>query len=191
MDRPSKEERKRLRRQVEASQRTELSFMHVVSPMATVECAGPDLLVEEIAKLQLALSYRPVGQQSFVFQPPNTPQEIAIVVGYSQLDDAVLLMSKRYQLLVSDKRVLQLGTPMISTRTILAFHPVNAILDQVVRRALGRLTKGTIISDVDEYICDDWQAWTYDWEPADFRRMSFRNSDLERALQDYPDLLRA
>jgi hypothetical protein len=157
---PSKEERKRLRRQLEESARQTDVFSHVVSLAATREKFPPETIVAEAERVGVVLSCRRTGE-SVVFGVPDGPPALAVVLGYGVVDDDLVRTIERYEWAVEGRAPFALGMPVISFRAKIELDPTIHFLNAAVTRVLGRLTKGVLASSVNEVVMDEWIFWTY------------------------------
>ena len=177
--RPSKEDRKRLRREAEQSERIEEFFSYVVSEEATLAGTSPQQIVAQAKEVGVALDHRPIDEISHAFGIPGQGNEFVVVIGYSELTHDIISQSESYEQLVETPEILAVGLPMITLRAKVRFDPVIDFLHQTMLRVLGRLTHGVLISEPSQAVFDDWLSWSLDYmEPSMF--------DLTRVYEDPP-----
>ena len=158
MGRLTKEERKRLRREAEQSLRLKEFSSHVISPKATLSESSPKAIVHDASLVGVALEHRQVDTFSHSFGVPNANPDFAVVVGYTELTNEIVVESESYEWLLEDGQTLQLGDPTISFRAKVNLDPVVDFLHQTMPRVLGRLTHGILIS-----------GWSRKWAATGYR----------------------
>ncbi len=177
--RPSKEDRKRLRREAAQSARIEEFFSYVVSPKATLQDCGPQEIVAQAKTVGVALEHRPIDAISHAFGIPGQANDLVVVIGYSDVTADILAQAEGYESLLEEPERLAIGLPMITVRAKIQFDPAVDFLHQTMLRMLGRITHGVLISGPSQMVLDDWLAWSLDYmEPNMF--------DLTRVYEDPP-----
>ena len=186
MGKPSKEERKRMRREAEQSLRIEEFFSHVVSSKSTLSDASPTSIVDHASQVGVALEHRQIDGTSHSFGVPNADEQFAVVLGYAELSPEIVEQAEFYEWLFADVEKLQLGMPTISYRAKVNLDPVVDFLHQTMLRVLGRLTHGILISGWGRYVGDDWLAWSLDYNDPDMFKV---NRVYDESQPDYHALL--
>jgi len=177
--RPSKEERKRLRREADQSARIEEFFSYVVSEKATIGQAGPQEIVAQAKEVGVALDHRSIDATSHAFCIPGQGNEFAVVIGYGELNREILAQAESFERFLEEPVRLVNGLPAITIRAKIHFDPAVDFLHQTMLRILGRLTHGVLISGPSQAVFDDWLVWSLDYmEPNMF--------DLTRDDEDPP-----
>ena len=172
MGRLSKDDRKRLRREAEESARRDEFFSHVISQTATQSHASPEQIVADAARVAVAIEHRPIDDISHAFGIPGEDNQFLVVVGYGQLSRDILAEAESYEWLFEDVQKLRLGLPTITFRAKVNLDPVVAFLHLTLVRVLGRLTHGSMICGMGRQVCDDWLAWSLDYEEPDMFKMA-------------------
>ena len=163
MARLSKEERKRLRREAEQSERTEEYFSHIVSNTATQTQASPKSIVEQAAAVGVALEHRPIDDTTHAFGIPGEDNQFVTAIGYTELSPDLVAQAEYYDWLVDDVGQMQIGLPTITLRARVRLDPVVDFMHMTMLRVLGRLTHGMLISETSRNVVDDWLAWSLDY----------------------------
>ena len=192
MSKPSKEERKRMRREAEQSIRIEEFFSHVVSPKATLPDSSPAAIVDHASQVGVSLEHRQIDDTSHSFGVPDADCQFAVGLGYTELSHEIVQQAEFYEWLFEDVEKLQLGLPTITFRAKVNLDPVVDFLHQTMLRVLGRLTNGILISGTGRYVGDDWLAWSLDYNDPDMFKVDRVYDDLQpnfHALLDrFPQL---
>ena len=186
MGRLTKEERKRLRREAERSLRLEEFSSHVVSPKATLSESSPNAIVHDASLVGVALEHRQIDTFTHSFGVPNANPDFAVVVGYTELTNEIVVESESYEWLLEDGQTLQLRDPTISFRAKVNLDPVVDFLHQTMLRVLGRLTHGILISGWSQYVGGDWISWSLDYYEPDMFNL---NRVYDDSQPDYHALL--
>ncbi|WP_158230969.1 hypothetical protein [Rhodopirellula bahusiensis] len=192
MGKPSKEERKRMRREAEQSIRIEDFFSHVVSPTATLANSPPSAIVDHASQVGVALQHREIDATSHSFGVPDADWKSAVVIGYTDLTHEIVRQAEFYDWLLDDVERLQLGLPTITFRAKVNLDPVVDFLHQTMLRVLGRLTHGILISGTGRAVIDDWLAWSLDYDDPDMfnvnRVYDESQPDFHALLDRFPQL---
>ena len=192
MGKPSKEERKRMRREAEQSLRIEEFFSHVVSPTATLTDSSPAAIVDHASRVAVSLEHRKIDANSHSFGVPGGDGQFAIALGYTELSHEIVQQAECYEWLFEDVEKLKLGLPTITVRAKLNLDPVVDFLHQTMLRVLGRLTNGILISGTGRYVGDDWLAWSLDYNEPDMfkvdRVYDDSQPDFSALLDRFPQL---
>jgi hypothetical protein len=167
VERPSKEERKRLRHEAERSIRAEDFFSHVISPDATLEKAGPEQIVSEAAKVCVNLRHRALDLRTHAFLIPGGTDDLSLVVGYGTLDRDILYSAEHFECFVRDRSKIALGLPVITFRGKINQDQAIDFLYMTMIRVLGRLTHGVLINGANRMMGDDWLTWSLDYMNPD------------------------
>jgi hypothetical protein len=169
-DRPSKEERKRMRRQAEDDLRQAVVHCGVISPKATPAVLTPEAILADAQRIGVNLLHVPLGDDCHAFGVPGGPDEFCVTVSFALLDSDFFDMVKDNEWLMEDRAQLTEGMPICLFKGKMHLDPAVDFLGMTVKRVLGRLAGGVFVDE--SVVMDDWLSWSLDYMDPDMFKIT-------------------
>ena len=191
MNRPSKEERKRMRKEAEAAERAAESpsqrrkrvkqerkqlwqnaqqreqeqrgAVEYRSHVISPTATKQSASPERILEEAAKVGVRLQRQDSGSQVRLSVPgePELAVAIEYGNTTDDILLEAEQFDWLAAPDGLP--GTPRITVTARVDADPAIDFLHQTMLRVLGRLAQGVLISGPQQYVGDDWVSWSLDY----------------------------
>lgn len=170
MSRLSRDDRKRMRKGAEERIRNLEFRCWVVSPKAKPEIVSAEALLDEAKKVGVNLVHRPVRQDAFAVGVPGGPDQFQVLLEYTTVDERLLAGIEDFEWLTETKEDVAMGLPAILFRGQYNLDPAIDFLGMAVKRVLGRLAGGILISAGNRVVLGDWLSWSLDYlDPDTFK----------------------